>query len=284
MEIKGPILFPTEFGPLAAKAESNALNLARLTGAKLALFHAIPAPKPIRLFSSHDENALRDKARQQLEQYRERIDPDHTTPCYFITHAGKPEQAIIDAARDLQSGLIIFGTKGGSGLKDSLLGSAVNHVIRHTPCPVFTIRVRPGTPGFKRILVPIDMARESGEQIGWAISLARLFGAEIFFYSLVDKTVEGLMLLDGQLKQAALRAKQAGIHEVESFLRHPLGTSIADEILSFAKASKADLICIMTQRESESGRRKPLLGSVADRLVNASDISVVSIVPGSLPG
>ncbi|MEM0995821.1 MAG: universal stress protein [Bacteroidota bacterium] len=278
MSSKTKILFPTEFGPLGEKAKDNAVHLAKIYDATLVLLHAINLPSGItKFFSNVSEDELRKKALGELEKHKQQIDPNGELDILTMVSIGEPENSIVEVAKDIDAGLVIFGTKGGSGLRDTLLGSAVNHVIRHAPCPVITIRNKPEYVGFKHILVPVDLSQEAGEKVRWGINLAAKYSASLTFFSVLSGTPSEVKKLEGRLRSSLEMAKSKGVEA--NAHEQVTEKSIPDAILDYADKVDADLICIMTQAESEAGLRTTLLGSVADRLVNISQRPVMSIRP-----
>jgi nucleotide-binding universal stress UspA family protein len=55
---------------------------------------------------------------------------------------GRPEEGIVQAAREKQASLIIMGSHGRTGLKRLLMGSVAERVIGHAPCPVLVVKKR----------------------------------------------------------------------------------------------------------------------------------------------
>ena len=53
---------------------------------------------------------------------------------------GVPDDAIVQAALDSQSDLILMGSRGRTGLSRLLLGSVAERVIGQTPCPVMIVK------------------------------------------------------------------------------------------------------------------------------------------------
>jgi universal stress protein A len=49
-------------------------------------------------------------------------------------------EAIVARADELHAELIVMGTHGRTGVKRMVLGSVAEHVVRHAPCPVVTVR------------------------------------------------------------------------------------------------------------------------------------------------
>lgn len=54
-------------------------------------------------------------------------------------------EAIVARADELHADLIVMGTHGRTGVKRMVLGSVADHVVRHAPCPVLTMRERPAS-------------------------------------------------------------------------------------------------------------------------------------------
>ncbi len=53
---------------------------------------------------------------------------------------GQPSDVICDFAEEEGADLIVMTTHGRSGLSRLLMGSVAEHVLRHAPCPVLTVR------------------------------------------------------------------------------------------------------------------------------------------------
>ena len=48
--------------------------------------------------------------------------------------------AVCERAAEVGSDLIVLGTHGRGPVARALLGSVADHVVRHAPCPVVTLR------------------------------------------------------------------------------------------------------------------------------------------------
>lgn len=274
------ILFPTEFGPLGSKAESNAIKMAKTFDAELVLLHAFNVPSGLSsLFSDINEDEIRKRAQIALDKYAEELRAKGGIKVSTaVQHNNRPEDAIVEVAKELNVKYVIFGTKGGSGLRDTLLGSAVNHVIRQTPCPVLTIRNEPDYAGFKRILIPMDLAPEAGEKVQKGVDIAKAYGASINIYAVMTGNQEDQKQLQERVQWSREFAAKNGVTDVHATFEESRG-SVTDAVLGYADKVDADLICIMTQQESEAGIKKTVLGSVADRITNTSGRPVMSIRP-----
>ena len=141
------IVVGTDGSDTAQKAVDAAVELAKLTGARLEL---VSAYEPV------SSQRLRDEARQVpadlqwMVNPREDVDATLAEASERVGEAGvqsrtypregDPADAILDVAEELGSDLIVVGNKGMTGAKRFLLGSVPNKVSHHAPCSVMIVR------------------------------------------------------------------------------------------------------------------------------------------------
>jgi nucleotide-binding universal stress UspA family protein len=53
---------------------------------------------------------------------------------------GTPWEEIVHVAEELGSTLIVLGSHGKRSLEEIILGSTVENVAKHAPCPVLVVR------------------------------------------------------------------------------------------------------------------------------------------------
>ncbi len=138
-----------------------------------------------------------------------------------------------------------------------------------------------------KILVPTDFSPQSDAALGYAVDLAERIGHRvILLHTLGPSTVP---LLDGAIIPSAheLVERVADASEQIDALRRRFdraGVSIeakvvqgapAEEIVRFADAERCDLIVMGTH--GRSGLARIALGSVAERVVRAATIPVLTI-------
>jgi nucleotide-binding universal stress UspA family protein len=133
------ILHPTDFSERSEAAFRLACSLARDHRARLIVLHVIPPPV------SHAEAV----ARQEPHSYREerwndlyRLQAPGTG--MDIEHRladGDPAAEILRVAEESPCDLIVMGTHGRTGLGRLLTGSVAEQVLRHSACPVLTVKM-----------------------------------------------------------------------------------------------------------------------------------------------
>ncbi len=142
------IILATDFSDTSREAGYHALQLAQTYQAELEALHVfdtsvwnIPAQYYLTtgfegFVDSIEETRKRGK--DALKELTESFDLDVKS----IFTEGDPGHEIIRVAEELNADLIVLGTHGYTGWKRFTLGSVAEFVVRHAPCPVFTVKQR----------------------------------------------------------------------------------------------------------------------------------------------
>jgi nucleotide-binding universal stress UspA family protein len=143
------ILVTTDFSETADRAIEHAFRVAADHGAEVLLCHvmeAIVTPNPLYahyyptvLFDPHARAQAEASAREALLQ---RVPQGVLggAPHQAIIAHGQPVEEIQRIAREQHIDLIVISAHGRTRLKQILLGSVVERVIRHVDCPVLVVR------------------------------------------------------------------------------------------------------------------------------------------------
>ena len=106
-----------------------------------------------------------------------------------IVEVGEPTAAILARAGRIETGMLVMGTHGASGVQHLVLGSVTEKVLRRARCPVLTVPPRmhgAATLPFQRILCPIDFSDSSLSALEWAWSLAQESGATVTLLHVIE--------------------------------------------------------------------------------------------------
>jgi nucleotide-binding universal stress UspA family protein len=160
------ILIPTDFSPAANHALGIAFEEAAQHQTELTMLHIMQhhaatevyyikgAPENQFGFESeiggtlpspqiaHPEMIRRDHNEEALAQLRDLVPDSFTRPWHVQVAIGDPADAIVRIAQEIGADLIVMGTHGRTGLQHVFLGSVAEKVVRHSPCPVLTVRDR----------------------------------------------------------------------------------------------------------------------------------------------
>jgi nucleotide-binding universal stress UspA family protein len=278
MSQKIKVLFPIDFEETSLKAYPTAEYLAKIYDAEIFLIHVLEAPAAAaRLFSSFDEAEARKKTNAAMDKFIKEKG-DSNIVYNKIIKVGKPWKGIIEAATELSANIIIMGTHGASGLGEIFAGTNAARVISTAPCPVISLQVQAKNPGFSKILLPIDLSRETGEKLELGVEFAKNFSADLVVVSILKGNSErDKERLQSRMNKAVAFIRKSGVN-VESTLL-VAKNDISKVVLDYAGEVGVDLIMIMTQQEGTANLRTSVFGNDAVHVVNHSKIPVLSIKP-----
>ena len=273
--LKNHILVPIDFSEQSLIALGQSYNMARLTRASMTLIYVIEEHFQLPFLSKKQDKSIDRNIQKEMKKLADDTYAKSGVKTDFIVVHGKVYEEIQNAAKKMKSSMIIMGTNGsGKGLK-RFIGSNTLRVIREAPCPVISIKGKKHRTGCKRILLPLDLTKETKEKVTKAINVANLFGSHIYLLSVLTTDDEFIVnKLGRQMQQVEDFIKQ---HEVGCSHEFIHGDDVEDEVLKYSKMIKADLIMIMTQQDSKL--KDMFIDSEAMDVINGSDIPVLSVRP-----
>jgi nucleotide-binding universal stress UspA family protein len=143
---------------------------------------------------------------------------------------------------------------------------------------------------YERILVPTDGSEGMDRVVAHAAGLARTHGSTVDLAYVVDTAAfatlpmetswEGIRRTLREEGRAALDAAEAALEGVPHE-RHVLEGNPWREIVDYAERSGVDLVVMGTH--GRGGLNRLLLGSVAERVVRASPVPVLTVRVGERP-
>ncbi|MBS1582207.1 MAG: universal stress protein [Bacteroidetes bacterium] len=236
------ILCPTDFTPAAETALAHATQLALRSGASITLLHVVD--KHERRTSGLPELSARmDRAAQDaLQQVR----------VTEVLREGDPLKQIIAEAGKGHA-LMVAGTHGVHGLRQSLLGADMLKLVRHVDVPSLVVQERStGTPGMARIVLPVSGHSDIAPLLDAVCYFARLHGSEVHVYQLMrpgEQPSEQLLKNKSRMVQ---RLAKEGIAHVEA--NEPsvvFSVGFAEQTIRYAEHIGAGAIAIMAKASDE---------------------------------
>ncbi len=139
------ILVATDFSDPSLPAVAAAAAEASSTREPLAILHSIELFSTLPAGPLEVPIVLPDELRQEYRanvqrQLVEALERHHTTGERLVFE-GPADVAILQAAEDRGTRLVVIGTVGKSGLRRLLLGSVAEYVARHAGCSVLIVRI-----------------------------------------------------------------------------------------------------------------------------------------------
>ncbi len=224
-----------------------------------------------------------------LQQRLEQI----ITPCFPKAHCtvtiGSPAQKIVDTATNLNSDLIVMGTRGRHGI-GRLVGSTCQSVFSRHSCDLLAARGSTNGQGYKNALIAVDYSAMTKRVLDKSVSLG-LSPRQCSIVSIAPRLNAAAAVSPSRVSASFSPSHLQG--QVEAHLRETMSKVLADHgmqsselsiptgdaaqhIVSKAKEIGADLILIGANNRSRLSQA--FLGSTtASVLNNAScDVFVVA--------
>jgi len=303
------ILVPLDGSTRAERALPVAAQVARATGASIALYRAVPIPAtygaiyagvPINQVMI-DEDAL--AAKTYLESMH-RSELLQGIPVTCITEVGDAANLILDQAND-RVDLIVMCSHGRSNVGRWVLGSVAEHVARLATPPVLVLREHgkmpldsPDPDHLLRVLVPLDSSPTAELALAPAAQLATALGAPhaaALHLTLVAEPLEAVLVrsVPQELLIAAAKGYLVGIVK-RLQTDHPsltitwsvsVDADVATGILRVAEVGEdtegvspfggCDVIVMTTH--GRSGFERWALGSIAERVLHGTRLTVMIV-------
>lgn len=284
------VLCPVDFSPAGEGAVAEAFACAQHQNAVLHLLH-------VDVLYDHDPYGARLKPEtlplsERVNAYFDKIIALHGARG---TEIKRTEVRALAAATGIctyaaahKIDLIVTGSHGRRGIKHWLLGSVTEETIRHTPCPVLTVReARPEDQRgrFKRILVPSDLSAVADRTFAYARQAAAQSGGELLVLHVVNKApipdIYGWPSSSDWLDLA----HQSSLGHLQRLLAKdgpavPVEIAVVEgtphqEIAAYAQAKAADII--LMPHHSNTQLIDYFIGSTTERVLRQAPCPVLTI-------
>ncbi len=255
------ILVPFGSTKDAMIAVEQSYNLANLSKAKLVLLGVSTSRHPF--------------DQKQFDKVVEDVKAKGEVPVETMVRKGNIYDELTKVADIINPMFIVMRIRESLG-PDKLIGRNIFKMVRQSKHAVITLKGDTFNSGCERILLPLDLSKESREKVDKAIHLAKLFEAEIDVVCVSQSKTE-VTKLESYMRQAEKVIKDSGVKCDTHMLR---GKDIPSTIINHAHTVNADLIVIMTQEKIHLSEMTLWnMGTVAQQLINESDIPVLSFRP-----
>ncbi|MBT8442637.1 MAG: universal stress protein [Gammaproteobacteria bacterium] len=144
MSDSNAIVLPIDFSELSMAAVPWAKRMAAVTNGPV---HCVYTVEPPQVYSALDmapaiplptTDELTASAKTQLETFAAENLAGVDAVCNVLI--GKPSEQIVEYANEIGAEVIVMTTHGYSGIEHVVLGSTTESVLRHSNCPVLSIR------------------------------------------------------------------------------------------------------------------------------------------------
>jgi nucleotide-binding universal stress UspA family protein len=137
------ILFPTDFSDVSRKAVKYIKQLKGAGAQEVIVLHVIDE-KELQVLSRVPDQYLPITAQMEKEVAKEMaaVEEDMTAEGFRVkltVKTGKPFTEIMNTAAEEKTSIIVLGSHGRSNIREMLMGSVSENVIRHAKVPLLVI-------------------------------------------------------------------------------------------------------------------------------------------------
>jgi nucleotide-binding universal stress UspA family protein len=254
------ILVPIDSTEQTMIALGQSYNLARFTNSKIVLLTVDDDKSPA--------------VKKRLDELAKIASQKSGQPVETMIRQGNVYEEINKVADVLNPLFVLIGLTSKLSM-GSILSKNAFKMVRESKHPVITIRGKVHRDGCKTILLPVDLSKQTREKVTKAVFLAKLFKADVRVISILtetDETSENKLI--SYSNQVWKYIKDQGIRCTIKTLR---GQDIPKMVIDYGREVEADLILIMSK--AELSMKEMFMGTVAERIINESEIPVLSYRP-----
>ena len=273
------IIVPVDFSEISSHALDFAIDFNKIVKGEIILMHVLELPNYT--FSAIGEMDLDRSAneflsakfvegvRNRLAKWSKRVEDAGQKVLTNLKH-GNPYENISKEITSENAHWIIMGSTGASGLVEIFLGSNTERVIRHSECPVITVKGPAKIEDMKNIVFASDLSDEQNWVAYKAKDVQEMLGLNM--HILKVRTPHNF--LSHKEAQNQLEAFAKRNHFENTTLNSIEGDYPDEGIVDFAEDVKAGLIIIGTH--GKTGLAHLFGGSRAEDLANHSKIPVMT--------
>lgn len=287
------LLVATDGSPEADAAARRGLNLALAYGAQVHVLSVVDTRPYVGVLDEADRGDVTVELEMRGEAAIERLEAlaeQHGVSTVPTLRTGRPDEEIVDYARDHEIDLVVLGARG-TDAEPVGLGGTAERVVKFADVPVLTTHDVDGAGpegtvedlDFETIVLPTDGSDAAGRAADHVIDLAGRYGARLHVLYVVDsdiydyedapRSIIGLLRKGGTAVVDEL-VEQASEADVEA-----TGTVLTGvpyrEILDYTDRNDADLVALGTRGKSDLPPR--ILGSTTDRIVRVATPPVLTV-------
>lgn len=272
------ILVPTDFSEQANYALNFAYQIAKNSGAEIFLINIVDYPglstvwgggmnviggaePPLDNLDEAFIKNLLDKSKDEMNNMVKDMNHDDVL-IHQLVEVGNPYYVIAEKIEQEAVNMVIMGSKGASGLEEVLIGSNTEKVVRHSKCPVITIKRRRDFSKIKKIVFASNFEEEQDHVITELKKIQDIFGAHINLVKInTPSNFETTRIIKKQMQAFAEK------YELSNFSLN-IFNDFAEEdgIIYYTEDIEADMIALGTH--GRTGFMHLISGSIAEDIVN----------------
>lgn len=256
---KNLYIVPFDFSPVSDKALNFALFLAEKVHVHIMLLHLSP------------DKAKGKAMLSKMEDLKQRLNIPLGSELSTHVKVGNIFTDIGRIAKEERAQLIVMGTHGMRGLQ-SIFGSHAMKVITSADCPFLIVQNNTAIKDIKRLVVPIDLTKESLQITNIAGDMAHILNAEI--HVIAEKQTDDILNTRIQNRISIVNKQYEDRDQKPTLAFVKSSGKYGRKVMTYVKEKQMDMIAIAYHSESLF----PQFDSFAQRLItNKTGVPVLII-------
>lgn len=271
------LLVPVDYSDKSVYGLQMAAKLLNYFGGKVTVLNVVKGVDPIwsDFFTDDERTDYLNKIQSHLKQFACKYIDCSKIELNCMVLKGKLCDTILKTADEISASYIVMGTSTIDNIKKWIIGTNALRIVTEAKCPVITLKQSPDSLPIKRIVLPMDISKESREKVAHAVHVAKLFNAELHVISAYSTNDNSIFIrLQNQQKQVVQFIEK---HDVPCIAHLLKVTDLVDGVLDYVEQNKIDLMIITTHQQLEIVNS--FLGSFAKSMMRGAHIPILSLVP-----
>ena len=243
------IIVPIDFSEHSEFALEAAASLAKKNGGELLVLHMLEISEAILTHGEGEQQAkaifLMEFARKRFEKFLDKTYLNGIKVVPIVKHF-KVFSEVNEVAKEHGADLIVMGSHGVSGVKEFLIGSNTERVVRHSDVPVLVVKHNPILMDFENVVFACDFSQEAIRPYINAMKLFKSLEAKTHLVY-VNSPNEGFRSSTEIEKRVAEFLKKADDNlDKMNDVAYVNDYTIEKGILNFSNVIGADLVAVAT--------------------------------------
>ncbi len=271
------IIVPIDFSEHSEYALETAAVLAKKYDAEILALHMLELSNAL---ISNAENLQQEETVFYLKlaekRFQDFLDKDYlkdikVTP--LVKHF-KVFSEVSEVAKEHGVDLIVMGSHGASGLKEVLVGSNTEKVVRHSNIPVLVIKENPILTDFENVIFASDFSEEAIKPYLNASRMFEVLDAKmhLVYVNLPDNRFKSSVEIEKRVA-GFLKAAEGNIDRMKE-VAYVNDYSIEKGVLNYSNVIGADLVAVATH--GRKGLAHFFEGSISEDIANHSTLPVMT--------
>ena len=231
---KNLYIVPYDFTPITQNALEYALFLGERVHTEIMILNI-----------ADSEDKSREMA-QKLETVKSTLKVPEGTEVSTKVVVGNLFKDIGRISKESSAQLVIMGTHGFSGMQ-KIFGSRAMKVIISVECPFIVVQKNTKPRDVKKVVVPIDLTKESLQIVNYAGDIANIYGAEV--HVLAEKQSDQILntRIQNRIKLVKEKYEERNVNSTINLVKRG---SYGKKVMNYAKSNQVDMIAIAYHSES----------------------------------